>query len=306
MELDTSIPPWLQRNLAPREPFDVTPWLQERYRRQVEQQKLPLQLQQMALQNEASRLGVEHQGIVNEMQGTQMMAYKDELPRFQQLVSETQGNPNAIINRVESFQSPVLQKQWLDLQTQAAKTQAGLAMLEGTKQKWIAARELAATPGVPPIQTDQAGNPSEEWLASASQAKATFQQGINEQRYGWRWTVDEDGNLIPTQEMVAKIRANAVPGAKVVPEIMEFGGRKYLVNPKTGHSQLIDQRKSKSEFIQQNALKWARDSGMTPEDAAQSLSDFYDKTSGVQSEQPQQQGPVDPKDPLGLLKKSKK
>lgn len=195
MELDTSIPPWLQRNLAPREPFDVTPWLQERYRRQVEQQKLPLQLQQMALQNEASRLGVEHQGIVNEMQGTQMMAYKDELPRFQQILNDTAGDPVKIMDRVESFNSPVLQKQWLDLRQSAAATTLGMAHREQIINDMKQAASL--TEKGFPVAVRPDGTVDRDSLTKASQDFRTYNEQLMNQRYGYHYLQNQvgEGNI---------------------------------------------------------------------------------------------------------------
>lgn len=92
-ELDTSPAPWLQRAWSPRETFDPTPWLQERYRRQVEQAKLPLQLQGMALQNQAAQLQIEHQGIQNDLANEDLNAYRRDLPRIKDFGDMTKGDP---------------------------------------------------------------------------------------------------------------------------------------------------------------------------------------------------------------------
>lgn len=98
MALETGIPPWLQRNWAPREPFDPTPWLQERYNRQIEAQKLPLQLQGLQLQNKSAQLAIQHQGMVNEVQGMELQEIEREQPQMEQWMRETGGNPDKILN----------------------------------------------------------------------------------------------------------------------------------------------------------------------------------------------------------------
>lgn len=224
-ELDTQVPAWLQQNWARREPFDVTPWLQARYQRQVQQAQLPLQLQGMALQNQAAQLAIQHQGLVNDLQNLQMQQYRDEQPRLQELATQYANDPVALMNHVENFTSPVAQKQWLDLQTQAARTQAGLAAIEGGKQRWIAARELLTSPGVTgdpelaQMKLDATGNPDPAWIAAANAAKTAYAERVAAERYGWHY--DKLGNPI-----------NIVPQVST----LDVAGRKVAVvyNPKTG------------------------------------------------------------------------
>src|SRR5512143_3762473 len=117
MALDTGIPPWLQRNWAPREPFDPTPWLQERYNRQIEAQKLPLQLQGMALQNEAENLAIQHQGMVNEAAGLELQLYKQDIPVLDAESKEIAKNPMGIVGRqMPPLKSTRARNQWLDWQ----------------------------------------------------------------------------------------------------------------------------------------------------------------------------------------------
>lgn len=194
--LDTGIPPWLSHNWQPRETFDPTPWLQERYRRNVQAQTLPLQIQSMALQNQAQSLAIEHQGMLNDVQGMQLQQYQSEAPRLQELIKQYATDPVGMMNHVESFQSPVVQKQWIDAQVQAAKTQAGLAAVEGMKQKWVAASRLLDSPGnIPPMETDpRTGAPSDAWLSQAAAAKQEAVQKLWSLRVGWHY--DEFGNPI--------------------------------------------------------------------------------------------------------------
>lgn len=183
-DLDTQIPAWLQRNWAPTPAFDVTPWLQERYRRQVEQQKLPLQLQQMALQNEVTKAGIEHQGMMNELAGMQLQQYQEELPRLKELATQYSSDPVGLLNHTETFSNPLLQKQWADLQKSAAMTQAGLAMIERTKQNWITYRELVSK-GAPPPKVNPDGTIDEQSLAESAQAYQSYLDRTAEQRYGY-------------------------------------------------------------------------------------------------------------------------
>lgn len=129
MPLDTQLPAWLQRNLAPREPFDPTPWLQERYRRNVAAQEIPLRLQHMALVNQSAQLDIAHQGMVNDVQADELRRVQDEQPLMAQWMKETQGRPDLILNSpAPSVMSQRNQQVILNARKMAADTAFGRAM----------------------------------------------------------------------------------------------------------------------------------------------------------------------------------
>lgn len=243
---------------------------------------MPLQIQGMAIQNQAAQLGIEHQGILNEMQGMQLNQYKDELPRFKQAVAETNGDPVALMNRVESFQSPVLQQQWTNLQKSAAQTSLGLAHNEQIKGDFQAAADLVRK-GMPPPELNPDGTINRSSLAQTARAYEEHQAKIAELRTAWRY--DAEGNPVAldvaqiranAQLDAAKIRANALPGQMIEPQVKIVEGQKFLVNPKTGHWEHLEKHVSRGEFIEKHALKWAADNLMTPEQSAEALGKFYD------------------------------
>lgn len=87
-ELDTNPPAWLQRNWAPRESFDPSPWLKQAYDRQIQQEKLPLELQGMALRNQAAQLVITHQGRSNDL-------LAKEQPELAKWITDQIGRPMA-------------------------------------------------------------------------------------------------------------------------------------------------------------------------------------------------------------------
>jgi hypothetical protein len=122
---DLQMPSWLQRNITPREPFDPTPWLQERYRRQIEAQKLPLQLQQMELANKAHALSMEHQGLQNNDFNQEMDAYQQDLPKLQEYVNGgRKGPPPAVFSK--KGQQTILDWERADATSEFGKAQQQL------------------------------------------------------------------------------------------------------------------------------------------------------------------------------------
>lgn len=290
-DIDASIPPWLQRNWSPQQTFDPTPWLQERYNRQIQAQTLPLQLQGMALRNQQLQLDASHQAVMNDMLNEQQKRYAQELPRFNQLVQESKGDPDALANSTETFVNPVLQQRWMDLKKQAADTLLVQTKRANALEQVKTANDLERK-GFGPIAIDpQSGLPVPESMQEAQAKYLEFQKQQAQTRYGWHMTYDENGNLVPTAVATAairadaateaaRIRANAVPGAGVEPQVKVVEGQKFLINPKTGHWEHLEKHLSRPEFIEKHALKWASDNMMTPEAAADALGKFYDASLG--------------------------
>lgn len=72
----------------------------------------------------------------------------------------------------------------------------------------------------------------------------------------------------------------------VEPQVKLIEGKKFLVNPKSGAVHEISKNITKREFIAQHVSNWVRDNpGITPDEAATSLSQFYDKYLGESTEQ---------------------
>lgn len=128
-ELDTQMPGWLQRNIAPTQSFDPTPWLQERYKRQIQAQTLPLEIQHMTLQNQAQQLSIEHQGMVNNEMADEIQLANSEMPALQdyaKLRAQTPGGSLAVTPPAfRSKNSLAAVAQW---QQEDARTSYGIAM----------------------------------------------------------------------------------------------------------------------------------------------------------------------------------
>lgn len=158
MALDTQAPAWLQRQWTPRETFDPTPWLQDRYARQIDAQVIPLKIQGMQLQNQAEQLHIEHQAMQNEQAGMEMQDYKDQLPAAAEWFKKTRGNPQAMLDTPipTGVTHPKLQQQILNAQQNAAQTTWG----QTYQRQQIANTQLAAflhTKGVDTTSAFQEG-----------------------------------------------------------------------------------------------------------------------------------------------------
>lgn len=148
MALDTQVPAWLQRNWSPRETFDPTPWLQERYKRQVEQQVLPLKLQGMALENQANRLQIEHQGIQNDLQREEMASFARDLPRLRTARMEAAKVPGgSIAIKNPGFESKTAMQLWQEQQKMDAATAYGQAIHQATIDDMKAVTEATQLTG---------------------------------------------------------------------------------------------------------------------------------------------------------------
>lgn len=102
---DLQAPGWLQRNWQPKEPFDPTPWLQERFKNEIIKAKLPLELQQMALHNKASQLSIEHQGIENDQLNKELDLYAADLPALRDWQDKMVDDPGISPPAVRSNQA---------------------------------------------------------------------------------------------------------------------------------------------------------------------------------------------------------
>lgn len=95
----------------------------------------------------------------------------------------------------------------------------------------------------------------------------------------------DEGNLeyraeLSKQEAIkAELSSLQRNGSAVVfPEVREYEGKKFLINPKTGAPHQIDKTVSKREFIAQHIGTWLQyNPGMTSTEAAASMGAFYDQ-----------------------------
>lgn len=125
--ISDQVPAWLQRNWTPKEPFDPSPWLQERYKRQIEAQTIPLKLQGLALQNARAELELKKQAMSNELQGQQLAQYSQELPMFNEAAKLASSDPGAFRNKPMSFRNVQLQQQYVGLRKMVAEGDYALA-----------------------------------------------------------------------------------------------------------------------------------------------------------------------------------
>lgn len=169
-ELDTNVPPWLQRNLAFREPFDPTPWLQERYRRQVQAQTLPLQIQGMALQNQAHALAIQHQGMINEAAGIELMNDAKDVPILQDALARAAQTPGGSLSMSPpAFSGKRARDAWLNQQKMDADTVYGQSLKERIIDQTRRASEIMSKGG-PMIRPGPDGTYNEQDLSAAGDA----------------------------------------------------------------------------------------------------------------------------------------
>lgn len=143
-ELDTQIPAWLQRNWTPKEPFDPTPWLQERYRRQVEQQVMPLKIQQLQLQNQTAQLQIAHQSMVNDQQAIDQAAFIEDQEVLKSALDEAAKHPDGSLGvKTPSFRSRAANELWRQHQIADSQNTAARIFQEDEINKWRLANKLS-------------------------------------------------------------------------------------------------------------------------------------------------------------------
>lgn len=226
-EIDTQVPVWLQRNWVPRETFDPTPWLQERYRRQQEAQIMPLKLQALALQNKASALAIEHQGIVNDEASQEMDFFQEDLPALRAAGERANRVPGGSLNMpAPELRSRKAQEQWLRRQASDAQ----LVYNKAYAQEQIELTKLAGELTAKEIDVEGARlegpNGTPRW-DRAKLSEAASLAGENA--------------FIRAMELRKAGRFGA--GAEYAPIVQElnYGGKKIpiLVNPHTGRYEVL-------------------------------------------------------------------
>lgn len=169
--IDTEVPPWLQRNWQPRDTFDPSPWLAERYRRQVAAEEIPLRLQSMVLQNQQTQLAIQQQAMAAELQGIQLQQYQSELPQLNAAAKLAATDPNGFRNRPLTFRNPQLQKQYLDLRKMVAESDYALAADKKITEDTELASTIAKETGFI-VKRDQHGMIDPQSLAMGAEALA--------------------------------------------------------------------------------------------------------------------------------------
>lgn len=122
MAIDTQVPAWLQRNWAPREPFDPTPWLQERYRRQERQQEISLRVQEFGLRAQALQLGIQQQAMANEQASLELAFQKEDLPAYSEYFKAGDFSKPPPTLRSKKFQESILSAQKVYAESEYGKT----------------------------------------------------------------------------------------------------------------------------------------------------------------------------------------
>lgn len=163
MPIDTSLPPWLQRNVAQKESFDPSPWLNEAFNQNVQRAKLPLQLQQYQLQNKELELQAEHQGLQNDILNQELDLQKEELPAFQAAIKSAASTPGgAVALNVPGFRSKKYNDLWLSRLKADAETAVGQTLIKDQVGLAVLAQKVAEQ-GVDPTPANING----KWDRSA-------------------------------------------------------------------------------------------------------------------------------------------
>lgn len=201
-EIDTQPPPWLQRNWSPRETFDPSPWLAERYKRQVQAQEIPLRLQGLALQNQQAQLALQQQSMATELQGLQLQQYQSELPVLNAAARLAAQDPAAFRNQPITFRNPQLQKQYLDLRKMVAESDYTLATEKRIAEDIETAATIARETGYI-VKRLPNGMLDPEDLAAGTQRLAELKQrnfaAAHQTPAGMSITTNPDGTMTFTQ-----------------------------------------------------------------------------------------------------------
>lgn len=124
-ELQNQFPDWLNARYAKHAGVG-SPWLDSAIRtgmqREEMRQKLPLQLQEMALRNKANALEVESRGLQNDLANMEMDAYREDLPVLREAMAAASSVPGGATGMpVPQFRSRQAQAQWLQRQNMDAQ-----------------------------------------------------------------------------------------------------------------------------------------------------------------------------------------
>jgi hypothetical protein len=263
MPLDTNIPSWLQRNWAPRESFDPTPWLQEQYRRKVVEAELPHRIQRLALQNQADQIAIEQASMETEFKSMELGQYQQELPVVNEWLKGTGGDPLKVLNNpVPSVVNPKLQQAIL-----SAKKIAAESTYAQTVEKYQLGLTEAATlllkrgKYVQPMVDDQ-GRSAFDPAALAAAADG----------------LEASEREFILKKIAAQTSWHTGGATSATPQVQIIDGKKFLVNPKTGHFEPLDKTVSKKQFIALNTTKWMQEFMIDNEaEAASRLGKFYDE-----------------------------
>lgn len=203
MPIDTSPPPWLQRNWQPGQSFDPSPWLNAAFQQNIERQKLPLQLQQYALQNKASELAIEHQGMVNDEMNSELDAARQDQEVYKSALEEASKLPGGTLNMPPPpLKSKEYSKQWLQRQSMDAQTAFGKTLIQDQIELTKTANNLLAEGyDVTPAMT-KGPNGQTMWDRSkiseignlAAEDKSI--RAIELRKAGTAWHYDAQGNPI--------------------------------------------------------------------------------------------------------------
>lgn len=123
--IDTSFPGWLAARNAQRD--YSAPWLVQAVQAGAQmandRAKLPLQLQQMSLQNDAAQLQIEHQGLMNDLVARTIQDEKDDLPRYMDAMEPYRNNPIGLMDApIPAFKSQKYQNLWSDARIDAGRS----------------------------------------------------------------------------------------------------------------------------------------------------------------------------------------
>lgn len=174
---DQQIPGWLQRNWQPNEPFDPTPWLQERFRREVIRAKLPLELQQLELANKANQLMIETKGLENDILNQEMDTYAKELPVYREWLTKVASTPGgAAVVPLPALNSKKLTALAADRLKMDADTTYGKAMSLRLIDETKRAGDAVAAGGPPPKRNPDGTFDPESLAESEAIARSIKQQ----------------------------------------------------------------------------------------------------------------------------------
>lgn len=258
MDLNTEMPPWLQRNLAPGN--HDSPWLLDAFKTGMalneQRQKLPLQIQEMELQNKAHKLAVDHQGMVNDQLNDEMDNYNEDLETLRASLSQAAKTPGgSIAMQAPTFRSKKAQEAWRQQQIIDAQTSYGQALHQRVIEESKIATEAMGLVDAPILRPRADGTFDPDELQDAASKLRAYKEHEKlkeiEARTAWHSSIGMGGNSTipenasPVKDKDGNIIAYGVPNGR--------GGIRYITPPSNsvtttmGQIELLEKERADAE-----------------------------------------------------------
>lgn len=211
----------------------------------------PLRQTQMKQQNDLQALGIQNSLLQRDLRTKGLAAFNQmQVDLHDELVN---GNVGDTLNKVVSYAqqhgvlwgTPEFQEMQQGLFKMKQEEDLAKARLTSAQARasMVSARTLAAMPEAAKYRT------------------------LANQAFG-------EGNQDDYQFFMQKSEEAA---KSAMPSVQVFEGKHFLVNPKSGHVEPLDKSVTRSDFLAKQSAKYAADTGLDINQAADTLGKFYDE-----------------------------